>query len=152
MLQHVVDPTGALREMRRVSKGLAAATDADYRAMTWYLPNPVLDEWLGLHRETHRRNGGEPDAGRRLLSWAQAAGFTDITSSASTWLYATPETRRRWGHIWTDRIVHTAIADQAVGYGRATRADLTRISEGWRSWSEAPDGWFAILHGEVLCR
>jgi hypothetical protein len=54
--------------------------------------------------------------------------------------------------MWADRILHTAIADQAVGYGLATRADLERISAGWRSWSEAPDGWFAILHAELLCR
>jgi SAM-dependent methyltransferase len=152
VLQHVADPIGALREMRRVSRGLVAARDADYHAMTWYPENPALDEWLDLYRKTHRRNGGEPDAGRRLLSWAQAAGFTDIDASASAWLYATPESRRWWGHMWADRILHTAIADQALGYGLATRADLERISAGWRSWSEAPDGWFAILHGEILCR
>lgn len=152
VLQHAADPIGALREMRRVSRGLVAARDADYHAMTWHPENPVLDEWLDLYRKIHRRNGGEPDAGRRLLSWAQAAGFTDIDASASAWLYATPESRRWWGHMWADRILHTAIADQAVGYGLATRADLERISAGWRSWSEAPDGWFAILHGEILCR
>jgi hypothetical protein len=53
--------------------------------------------------------------------------------------------------MWADRILHTAIADQAVGYGLVTRADLERISAGWRSWSEAPEGWF-ILHAEILCR
>jgi SAM-dependent methyltransferase len=152
VLQHVADPVGALREMRRVSAGLVAARDADYGAMTWYPENPALDQWLDLYRQTHRRNGGEPDAGRRLLSWARAAGFTDVTASTSTWLYATRDSRRVWGHMWAERILHTAIAEQAIGYGLATYADLERIAAGWRSWSAAPDGWFAILHGEILCR
>jgi hypothetical protein len=26
------------------------------------------------------------------------------------------------------------------------------MAEGWRQWAEQDDGWFAVLHGEVLCR
>ena len=33
-----------------------------------------------------------------------------------------------------------------------TRAGLDRIAAAWRQWSAEPDGWFAILHGEILCR
>jgi hypothetical protein len=94
--------------------------------------------WISTERPTGVTEAS-PTLGGRLLSWALAAGFTDIDASASAWLYATPESRRWWGHMWADR-THTAIADQAVGYGLATRADLERISAGWRSWSEAPDG------------
>jgi hypothetical protein len=54
---------------------------------------PELDEWLALYRAVARGNGGEPDAGRRLLSWAHAAGFTDVTATSSTWCFATPEDR-----------------------------------------------------------
>ncbi|TVT59358.1 methyltransferase domain-containing protein [Amycolatopsis rhizosphaerae] len=154
VLQHVHDPVLALREMRRVrtADGVVAARDADYAAMTWYPEIPALDEWLSVYRRTARHNGGEPDAGRRLLSWARKAGFTDITASASVWCYATAEDRAWWGGLWADRILESAIAGQAVSYGYATRADLKRISEGWREWSEAPDGWFSVLHGEILCR
>jgi hypothetical protein len=37
--------------------------------------DPELAEWLALYRAAARASGGEPDAGRRLLSWARAAGF-----------------------------------------------------------------------------
>ena len=33
-----------------------------------------------------------------------------------------------------------------------TAADLARVADGWRSWAEAEDGWFSVLHGEILAR
>jgi ubiquinone/menaquinone biosynthesis C-methylase UbiE len=154
VLQHVGDPVKALGEMRRVAKvgGIVAARDSDYAAFTWFPQVPELDEWLALYRRLARANGGEPDAGRRLLSWAHAAGLSDVTPSASTWLYATPDERAYWGGMWADRIVSSDLARQAVDSHEATPADLGRISAGWRSWSEAADGWFTVLHGEILAR
>lgn len=154
VLQHVADPVRALAEMRRVAKpgGLVAARDADYAGFIWWPMIPELDEWLHLYRTAARANGGEPDAGRRLLSWARAAGFTDVTATASTWSYADPAEREWWGGMWADRILQSALAAQAVDSGLATRADLERISAGWREWAASDDGWYLVPHGEILCR
>ena len=154
VLQHVADPIRALVEMRRVCRpgGIVAARDSDYAAFTWFPSVPALDDWLALYRRAARANGGEPDAGRRLQSWARAAGFTDVTATASTWCFATPADRHWWGGMWADRILHSDLAEQAVGSGLATADHLRHIAEGWREWAVAADGWFAVLHGEIICR
>src|SRR5581483_720834 len=108
--------------------------------------------WLDLYRRVARANGGEPDAGRRLLSWARAAGFADVSCSTSSWCFATPDERDWWSGVWSERIVRSDVARQAVAGGHASEADLARLGEGWRAWGRAADGWFAILHGEILCR
>ncbi|GIG70676.1 methyltransferase domain-containing protein [Phytomonospora endophytica] len=154
VLQHLADPVGALREMRRVVKpgGIVAARDADYEAFTWYPASPVLDEWLDVQRAVHRSNGSEPDAGRRLLSWAREAGFPEVTGGGSVWCYADEESRAWWGGMWAERIVDSSVARHAVEQGRATEEDLRRMSAAWLAWSRAADGWFVVVHGEVLAR
>ena len=152
VLQHVGDPVGALREMRWVSRRLVAVRDSDYAAFTWFPELPELDEWLALYRSVARGNGGEPDAGRRLLSWAHAAGFTDVTATSSTWCFADPDDRAWWGGMWRDRVRESDMARTAVDSGLATRAGLDRIARGWQRWADDPDGWLSILHGELLCQ
>jgi SAM-dependent methyltransferase len=154
VLQHVPDPIGALKEMRRVARpggGIVAVRDADYATFTWYPHDERLGRWLVLYHDVARANGGEPDAGRHLLSWAQQAGFKRIESTASAWCFAAPEDRMWWGGLWADRMTTSAIAHQAVREGRATVGELASMADAWRAWAVAEDGWLAILHGEIIC-
>lgn len=153
VLQHLADPVGALAEMRRVTRpgGIVAVRDAVYSAMTWF-PEPAgMEQWRSVYMATARANGGEPDAGSRLLSWARAAGFADASASASTWCYATPADRAWQSQTWAQRCL-TSFGPQAVELGLADRADLETMAQAWRQWGDSEDAWFVVVHGEVLAR
>ena len=154
VLQHLNDPVAALREMRRVCapEGIVAVRDADYSAMTWFPDHPGLTRWLQLYLQVARRNGGEPDAGRRLRSWALEAGFEFVACTASAWCYADAVDLDWWSTTWAERLVASPFGHRAVALRLASGEELAALAAAWREWSTATGAWFGILHGEVICR
>ena len=153
VLQHLADPVGALAEMRRVTRpsGIVAVRDAVYSAMTWYPEFEGMELWRSVYMATARANGGEPDAGGRLLAWARRAGFAEVTASASTWCYATAADRAWQSETWAQRCL-TSFGPQAVELGLARRDDLETMAQAWRQWGGSQDAWFVVVHGEVIAR
>jgi SAM-dependent methyltransferase len=154
LLQHLSDPVRALVEMRRVLRrsGLLAARDGDYACFGWAPLDPWLTRWLELYRAVARRNGGEPDAGRFLKSWALDAGFSNVQASSSTWTCADPQSCAWWGNLWADRCELSSLGEQAIAYGLSTHDELGAIATAFRAWSKKPDAFFMVPHGEILAR
>ena len=60
------------------------------------------------------------------------------------------EEARIWGRTWSQRILYSGIADQALEYGLADQAELQRISQGWETWAESEQPFFMFTQIAVL--
>ncbi|KAI9931063.1 hypothetical protein ASPWEDRAFT_34401 [Aspergillus wentii DTO 134E9] len=156
VLQHVSDPVGVLREMKRVTKvgGIVAARDADYGVFVWYPETEGLERWRELFCGVARRNGGDLHAGRKLHVWAKQAGFTDVSCSTSSWCYSQREEVRMWSETWAERTAGegSSFVKSAVEAQLATREELERIAAAWRRWGEDKDAWISVPSGEIICQ
>ncbi|PTB43686.1 hypothetical protein M441DRAFT_56670 [Trichoderma asperellum CBS 433.97] len=156
VLQHVKDPVNILREMRRVAKtgGIVAARESDFGGFIWYPAVEDMEDWLAFYSANARSNGGEPNAGRMIHTWAKKAGFSPsaVTSGSSTWCYSTKEEVAWWSGLWAERTVASSFAKTAIENGTGTQERLEKASAAWRNWGNEEEAWFSVLHGEIICR
>ncbi|KAJ5550230.1 hypothetical protein N7461_004928 [Penicillium sp. DV-2018c] len=135
VLQHVGDPVQALRELRRVVKEGGIA------------------RWWEITEAMQRAKGGHPHPGKMIHVWAKEAGFEigKVKKSVAAWCFGSYEERSYWGGSMEARARSSGFVKTSVEEGFATSEDFEVIASGWREFVEDEDGWFALMHGQILC-
>lgn len=154
VLQHLGEPVRALTEAKRVLKpgGICAVREVDWGTSAIWPKDERLTVFLDVYYRVAEKNGGDAHAGRRLKGWFVEAGFTELTTTTSTWTFSDENGLKWWGEQWADRILTSDLAKRAVEYGIATEAQLAEISKGWLDWIQADGAFFAFTQVEVVGR
>lgn len=153
VLQHISDPVHALTEMKRVVKegGIVAARES--ASCSWFPENAGIQTWLDVTGRMQAGKGGNPHPGRMIHVWAMKAGFEEgrVVRSAGAWCFSSSAERKYWGGSMEERARSSGFAKAAVEEGYATGEELESIARGWREFVEDEQGWFGLMHGEILC-
>lgn len=152
VLQHLSRPVDALKQISHLLKpgGFVGVRDVDWGSTTFYPESPAIRRFLALYTDLAHRNGGEPNAGRHMRRWFREAGFSQTRVTTSTVSYTDAAATQEWADTYAERTVHSNIADKALEYGLASRADLEDLAAGWRAWGADPDALFCFSHTEVI--
>lgn len=154
VLQHLREPSAAIREMLRVLRpgGLIAVRDVDWGTVAYHPSDPWLDRFMQVHVKTWTQNGGDPFMGRKLRALFNASQVDGVQISATEWCYATPDETREWGDSYADRLLTSPMGARAVEHGNASQADLEAMAAAFKAWARHPDALWSFTHVAALGR
>ncbi len=127
LFEHLADPGAVAREVYRVLApgGVAGVCSPDWGGFLLAPPDPGADAGIAAYRAVQARNGGDPEAGRKLGGYLAGAGFDRVRCGA-------------WYECYPDReVIAGYLADRLEADG-----DLA-AGAGLRAWAARPGGLFA---------
>jgi ubiquinone/menaquinone biosynthesis C-methylase UbiE len=154
VLQHLQDPIKALKEMKRVSKGIVASREVDYESWFWYPHFEGMQKWKDCYRAVCRHNKADPDAGRKLKTWFIQAGFDPLSLklAASTVMYSDRDRAKFISESWSKRVSETQLGEQMIKYGLATKQEIDQMATDWIQWGKQKDAVMFYVDVSVVGR
>ena len=145
VIEHLSDPVGALRSLRRVLKpgGLAAIIRTDWGDPFIVPQSDSLSRFLELFEAGFNRNGGSLNRGRYLRAHMQEAGFDilEFAADISNYIGSGGVSGVINGYIaWMENL---PLFRESIDLGLTTEAELRSLKNGMKTWSANPDAYFA---------
>jgi ubiquinone/menaquinone biosynthesis C-methylase UbiE len=155
-LQHVSDARGALSEMFRVAKvgGLVAVREAICDTYQVVPQCHRFVQWRDLYKAIAYQNSAEPNAGLFLEHWmadcGAEVGSIKYQHTVMTYSNMNPEARQVYCESWSDRVLNSSFAKQALEYSLAQNYELDSISKSWAKTATDPHAVVLYVNGECM--
>jgi ubiquinone/menaquinone biosynthesis C-methylase UbiE len=153
VVEHLREPTRALREIRRVLRydGLIGVRDGDVPTAVMEPSTPGLRLFLTLWQQVWQHNGGDPSCARHLRRLLREAGFTrTIGSSSAGEQVGSLEASRHLAAVAVPYASAPTFVQTVLEHGWADQAELNAMYADLRAWGEHPDAFYGVLYVEAI--